>query len=147
MHQGEEVLQLGVEGQELLPLLLAPAGDGLAPDHAGELFGIEFLPLRLEPGRPLGTLRAGEQRADEGDEKQQDEEAQKAQKDPKKRLHAFASSSAERAARRWKRYARPMAMAPLGMIMKLVEPVREGTRMKRRDMMRRGAAAIFRLPR
>ena len=41
----------------------------------------------------------------------------------------------------------PMASAPAGIIMKLVEPVSEGTRINRMLITISGAAAIFMLPR
>ena len=100
VHQGEQRLQLPVEGEKLLPLVDPGLGDGLPPHHPGELFGIERLPLRLPLRLPGGALRPGQQGPDHGGQKQQDAQRKKRQQNPKGRFHPLASVSAVRASRR-----------------------------------------------
>ena len=139
MYQREQVFQHLVEAQELFNLGIVGAGHRFTADHIGQLLGVALgsgIGLRLIGGHFLGH----EQGSDNGHGQQQQNQRQKGQNGIEAPDHLALPFLCSRK-------ATPMAMAPEGNTMKLVEPVREGTSTNSRAMVSRGRTAIFMLPR
>ena len=139
MHQWEQILHDLMQVKEVLT---AGTGNGGAAYHGGKLFGIKLLPGRIGVRGVISLAAGTEQCADERHQQQQNKDSKQEQQGIYNDFH-FTDTSCFL----WKRYATPMAMAPLGRIMKLVEPVKEGTRINKTVRTVRGRAAIFILPR
>ena len=140
---GEQLLQNLVEAPEFFRLLGVRVGGGVILDHFGELF-CQTQAFRLVLLRLVCRLFGGGQQGFDQRNQQQKHNHTGNQKQP---FHTFSSSFVSFARRRPFRYSRkakPMAIAPLGRIIILVEPVREGTRINSRLIMPRGSMASFR---
>ena len=126
MHEGEELLQQRVEGQELFPLIGFRNADCIEGDHSAQLFGI-----LLRPGiggrSPVFRLFPRElQRPDNGNAQENEHQGQQAEQNNDNGMDALRHALCS-----FLKFsqARPMARAPLGRIRMLVWLCREGTRM------------------
>lgn len=140
---GEQLLQNLVEASEFLRLLGVGMGGGVILHHFGELFGQTQALLLGFVRRIFRLFGGGQQGFDQRDQQKKHNHAWN-QKQP---FHTFSSSFLSflwRRPFRYSRKAKPMAMAPLGRIIMLVEPVRLGTRINSRLIMPRGSMASFR---
>ena len=107
-----------------------------------ELKDNEILAKIVSDSLCMSSYKAAEQGADHGDQQQENNYGNEGQQD---QSYVFHSSTPRFFLK--KKYATPMAIAPLGRIIKLVEPTREGTKINRTLSTIKGSAAIFKLPR
>ena len=139
MDKGEQFFQHLVKCKELFPLEVIRAGDRLAPEHPGQLLGVT-----VGPGIGLGFIGSHlfghQQGTDDGYCQQQHDQGHKGQNGIQHVSHLARPFL-------YSRNATPMAMAPEGSTIKLVEPVSDGTKIKSRAITSRGSTAIFMLPR
>ena len=139
VYQRKQFLQHFMEAQEFLPLILSGNGNRLVPDHRGQFPGIRFRPLRIRRGRVVGFPSWNQHRPDYCRQQQEQHQAQTSQENP----HDDHFPAAPFVSLRYFSQLSPIASAPLGMIMKLVEEVSDGTSVNRMTIAASGITASF----
>ena len=137
--QRKQLPQHLMEAPVLFRFLQIRVGGGVIPHHGAQLFTVGDRPLLRGRRDVAGSFRTHKRRPDHRDQQQAQNEGQN---DPQND-HASSPAFFFRKCRK----AIAMASAPLGMIIKLVEPVREGTSTNSTLITTRGAAAMCILPR
>ena len=128
-----------MKAAELFELRIVRVRHGLIRYHARELFRILPLACGVRVRRIIRGVFLHAQRADHCRKQKQHEYAEHGEQNIAYDSHAAVSFRE----RRYRKYATPMAIAPEGNIIKLVEPSSPGTRMKSTLIRTSGQSAIF----
>ena len=139
MHRRIQLRKQRMEAAELFELRIVRVRHGLIRHHARELFRILPLARRIRVRHIVRGLFLHTQCAHHRAEQKQREHAERGEQNIAYDSHAAVSFRE----RRYRKYATPMAIAPEGNIIKLVEPSSPGTRMKSTLIRTSGQSAIF----
>ena len=139
MHRRIQLRKQRMEAAELFRLRIVRVRHGFIRHHARELFRILPLARRIRVRHIVRGLFLHTQCAHHRAEQKQREHAERGEQAIPHDPHAAVSFRT----RRYRKYAAPMAIAPEGSIIKLVEPSSPGARIKSTLMITRGQRAIF----